>query len=62
VEDTTRSLRELVEELEIPWTVESRTGDTSGNIKAKQRRKFPTALVTTPESLSLLLSYPETKG
>ena len=61
VEDTTRSLRELVEELEIPWKVESRTGDTSGNIKAKQRRKFPTALVTTPESLSLLLSYPETK-
>ncbi len=61
VEDTTRSLCELVEELEIPWTVESRTGDTSGNIKAKQRRNFPSALVTTPESLSLLLSYPETK-
>ena len=61
VEDTTRSLCELVDELEIPWTVESRTGDTSGSIKAKQRRSFPSALVTTPESLSLLLSYPETK-
>ena len=61
VEDTTRSLLELVEALEIPWTVESRSGDTSGNLKAKQRKKFPSALVTTPESLSLLLSYPETK-
>ena len=61
VEDTTRSLIELVDALEIPWTVESRSGDTSGSLKAKQRRKFPSALVTTPESLSLLLSYPETK-
>jgi ATP-dependent Lhr-like helicase len=61
VEDTTRSLLEAVEDLSLPWTVESRTGDTSGTIKAKQRRKFPSALVTTPESLSLLLSYPETK-
>lgn len=61
VEDTTRSLTELVDALEIPWTVESRSGDTSGSLKAKQRRKFPSALVTTPESLSLLLSYPETR-
>ena len=62
VEDTTRSLLEVVEDLGLPWTVESRTGDTSGTIKAKQRRKFPSGLVTTPESLSLLLSYPETRS
>jgi ATP-dependent Lhr-like helicase len=62
VEDTTRSLLEVVEGLDLPWTVESRTGDTSGTIKAKQRRKFPSALVTTPESLSLLLSYAETRS
>ena len=61
VEDTTRSLLEVVEGIGLPWTVESRTGDTSGTIKAKQRRKFPSALVTTPESLSLLLSYPDTR-
>ncbi len=61
VEDTTRSLQELVSGLNLHWTVESRTGDTSGKLKAKQRIKFPSALVTTPESLSLLLSYPETK-
>ncbi|MAL85225.1 MAG: DNA ligase-associated DEXH box helicase [Opitutae bacterium] len=60
VEDTKRSLCEIVDKLELPWTVEARTGDTSGNTKVKQRKKFPSALVTTPESLSLLLSYPDT--
>lgn len=58
-QDTTQALAQLVEELEMPWTVQSRTGDTSAALKAKQRRELPTALVTTPESLSLLLSYPE---
>ena len=61
VEDTNRSLTELVEGLQLPWTIESRSGDTTGSRKASQRKKFPTALVTTPESLSLLLSYPETR-
>ena len=41
VEDTTRTLLELVEELQIPWTVESRTGDSSSSSKARQRKKFP---------------------
>ena len=41
VEDTKRSLCEIVDKLELPWTVEARTGDTSGNTKAKQRKKFP---------------------
>lgn len=61
VQDTTRSLEELSEGLCLPWTIEARTGDTSASIKARQRRKYPSCLVTTPESLSLLLSYPETK-
>ncbi len=59
-QDTVRALREFTEELRIPWTVEARTGDTHPARKARQRERFPTALVTTPESLSLLLSYPET--
>jgi ATP-dependent Lhr-like helicase len=61
VKDTTRSLQHLVDDLDLPWTIEERTGDTTGSIKAKQRKRFPSCLVTTPESLSLLLSYPETK-
>ncbi|MGP1310801.1 MAG: ligase-associated DNA damage response DEXH box helicase, partial [Phycisphaerales bacterium] len=40
-----------------PWTVELRTGDTSSSVKARQKNRLPSALVTTPESLSLLLTY-----
>ena len=61
VEDTTRTLEELSEGLGLPWNIQSRTGDTSSSIKARQRKKYPSCLVTTPESLSLLLSYPETQ-
>ncbi len=61
VQDTTRALAGLVADLGLPWTVEARTGDTTAALKARQRRGFPTALVTTPESLSLLLSYPESR-
>ncbi|WP_267395789.1 MULTISPECIES: ligase-associated DNA damage response DEXH box helicase [unclassified Sphingomonas] len=39
--------------------VETRTGDTPSDRKARQRVKPPQILLTTPESLSLLLSYPD---
>ena len=54
--DTEESIRAPLEALGIPWTLESRTGDTSAAVRARQRRRLPTALITTPESLSLLLS------
>ncbi len=53
--DTEQALRLPVEELSLPWTVESRTGDTSSAQRARQRERLPSVLVTTPESLSLLL-------
>ena len=59
--DTTTALQSTVASLGLPWTVELRTGDTSSSAKQRQRRKPPTALVTTPESLSLLLSHPDTQ-
>lgn len=59
--DTASSMLKPVRNLNLPWTVELRTGDTSSSVRARQRRQFPSALVTTPESLSLLLSYPETR-
>ena len=55
--DTAAALRAPLDALGLPWTVEIRTGDTSASVKARQRQRLPTALVTTPESLSLLLSY-----
>ncbi len=37
--------------------VESRTGDTKSSMRAKQRESLPEVLVTTPESLSLMLTW-----
>jgi ATP-dependent Lhr-like helicase len=53
--DTEQALRAPVEALGLPWTVESRTGDTAQSLRARQRAQLPSALVTTPESLALLL-------
>ncbi len=58
--DTLEALRKPVEDLKLSWRVEARTGDTPASMKDKQRRKMPNALITTPESLSLLLSYEDT--
>ncbi|MDZ4079519.1 ligase-associated DNA damage response DEXH box helicase [Hydrocarboniphaga sp.] len=55
--DTTAGLQRAAEELGCGWTVELRTGDTGSAARARQRKRLPQALVTTPESLSLLLSY-----
>lgn len=60
--DTEASLRAPLRDLGIPWTLERRTGDTPGSVRERQREKLPTALVTTPESLSVLLSRPDARG
>ena len=41
------------------FRVEDRTGDTTQSARARQRLSSPEILVTTPESLSLLLSHPD---
>jgi len=56
--DTAESLRKPLKALKIPWPVGVRTGDTTTAERARQRTKPPAVLITTPESLSLLLSYP----
>ena len=57
--DTRDNLARPVDDLGVNWSVELRTGDTSSTVKARQRRRLPSALVTTPESLTILLSYPD---
>jgi ATP-dependent Lhr-like helicase len=54
--DTARALAEPLRDLAPGWTLGQRTGDTPSAERARQDRRFPTALVTTPESLSLMLS------
>lgn len=60
--DTVRALERAAGDLGLPWRVEGRTGDTSYTKKKGQLTDPPSALVTTPESLSILLSYPDTKA
>ena len=57
--DVQRNLLTPVAEIGLPITIETRSGDTPSDRKARQRARPPHVLLTTPESLSLLLSYPE---
>lgn len=54
--DTTRALAEPLRDLAPTWTLGQRTGDTASAERARQDRRWPTVLVTTPESLSLMLT------
>ncbi|HEY2560145.1 MAG TPA: ligase-associated DNA damage response DEXH box helicase [Caldimonas sp.] len=54
--DSARALRAPAVDLALSWSIGIRTGDTAPAERAKQDRRFPTALVTTPESLSLMLT------
>ena len=57
--DTLRALRAPVEALGLDWRIGLRTGDASARDKRLARAGKLDALVTTPESLALLLSYPD---
>ncbi|MCW2292240.1 ATP-dependent Lhr-like helicase [Pseudomonas sp. BIGb0408] len=60
--DTQRALQAPLDGLEIPWTLGMRTGDTGSAERQRQARRLPTALVTTPESLTLLLTGADAKA
>ena len=55
--DIRRNLETPVAEMGLPIRIEDRTGDTSATRKKRQRADPPHILLTTPESLALLISY-----
>ncbi|MEO1968893.1 MAG: ligase-associated DNA damage response DEXH box helicase [Sphingomonadaceae bacterium] len=57
--DVQRNLIAPIEDMGLPIRVETRSGDTPSDRKKRQRSRPPHVLMTTPESLSLLLSYPD---
>jgi ATP-dependent Lhr-like helicase len=59
--DLVAGLQRPIEELGLNWEIGLRTGDATAAMRRRQRERMPTALVTTPVSLSLLLSYPEAR-
>jgi ATP-dependent helicase Lhr and Lhr-like helicase len=54
--DTTKALAQPLHDLAPQWSIGQRTGDTPSAERARQDRRLPTVLVTTPESLSLMLT------
>jgi len=54
--DTARALEAPLARLGLDWSVGVRTGDTDAGERERQSRRLPEALVTTPESLCLLLT------
>ncbi|MBB5731853.1 ATP-dependent Lhr-like helicase [Altererythrobacter atlanticus] len=57
--DVQRNLLAPVQEMGLPIRIETRSGDTPSDRRKRQIGKPPDILLTTPESLSLLLSYPD---
>ncbi|MEX0759424.1 MAG: ligase-associated DNA damage response DEXH box helicase, partial [Tistlia sp.] len=55
--DIERNLTAPIRELGLEVAAETRTGDTPQAKRTRQRKKPPQILLTTPESLALLLSY-----
>jgi ATP-dependent helicase Lhr and Lhr-like helicase len=55
--DVARNLMAPVQEMDLPVTVETRTGDTPIARRQRQRRRPPDLLLTTPEQVALILSH-----
>ncbi len=55
--DIHRNLTQPIEEMGLEIACETRTGDTPQSKRMRQRVRPPGILMTTPESLALLLSY-----
>ncbi|MBN8906873.1 MAG: DEAD/DEAH box helicase, partial [Rhodospirillales bacterium] len=47
--DIARNLMRPVDEMGLPVTIETRTGDTPANRRARQKQEPPNLLLTTPE-------------
>ena len=60
--DLSKALREPIDDLGLDVCVETRTGDTKSSVRRKQRSSLPNVLLTTPESLNLLLTYADAES
>ncbi len=57
--DIARNLTRPVEQMHLPVSIATRTGDTPTAERRRQRETPPNLLLTTPESLALLITLPE---
>lgn len=54
--DLAKAMNEVVDEIGLDWTVETRNGDTPQKQRRNQERHMPDVLLTTPETLHLMFS------
>ncbi|WP_142683661.1 ligase-associated DNA damage response DEXH box helicase [Chitinophaga polysaccharea] len=57
--DLGRAMESALQELNVPWQVGIRSGDTPVSTRAAQKKQMPEVLIITPESLHLLLAQKE---
>ncbi|MBB6112759.1 ATP-dependent helicase Lhr and Lhr-like helicase [Mucilaginibacter lappiensis] len=57
--DIRKAMQEACDEIGLPWHIATRTGDTSAAEKQALKKKLPEVLLTTPESLHLMLAQKE---
>lgn len=57
--DIARNLEAPITEMELPVSIETRTGDTSAHKRQRQKIAPPDILMTTPEQVSLLIASRE---
>lgn len=55
-QDLSHAMKEVCQETGLPWRVAVRNGDTSTAQRQQQKRAMPECLITTPESLHLLIA------
>jgi len=55
--DILMNLKKPIEDLKINWKIEIRTGDISSSAKVNQIKNLPDVLITTPESLTIMLTH-----
>ncbi|HTE01597.1 MAG TPA: ligase-associated DNA damage response DEXH box helicase [Mucilaginibacter sp.] len=57
--DIKKAMQEVCDEIGLPWRIATRTGDTPAAEKQALKKKLPEVLLTTPESLHLMLAQKE---
>jgi len=57
--DIKKAMQEACDEIGLPWKIATRTGDTPAAEKQALKKKLPEVLLTTPESLHLMMAQKE---
>jgi ATP-dependent Lhr-like helicase len=57
--DIKKAMQEVCDDLGLPWKIATRTGDTPAAEKQALKKKLPEVLLTTPESLHLMMAQKE---